>query len=67
MLRDIENDVKQFMKDFDEQKHQAATVVDDAASLTSSKASDARIHDQINSAFTAGASKTKAELLLWQK
>ena len=34
MLRDIESDVKLFMKDFEEQK-QAASVFDDAASSVS--------------------------------
>ena len=54
------------MKDFEENK-KAATAFDDSASQMSGLTNDSKIAAEINSAFTKGSTKTKAEMLLWQK
>jgi len=66
MMKDIDMDVNQFMKDFEETK-KAATAFDDSASQMSGLTNDSKIAAEINSAFTKGSTKTKAEMLLWQK
>ena len=67
MLKNIEQDVMQFMNDANEHK-EIANAFDDSASAASSISGlnkDTKIMSDINSAFSSGANKTKAELLLW--
>ena len=71
-MKDIEMDVKQFMQECEEAKVAASganltSAFDEAQSSNTAKTSDSQIFNQINSAFTAGNTKTRAELLLWQK
>lgn len=67
LLKNIEQDVMQFMNDANEHK-EIANAFDDSASAASSISGlnkDTKIMSDINSAFSSGAHKTKAELLLW--
>jgi len=69
MLKDIEQDVKQFMTDFAQHK-EIANAFDDSASAVSGisgMSKDSKILSELNSAFTSSAHKTKAEMILWQR